>query len=120
MSRHQYYLQLRKDILEERTTCDQQVALQLASLALQAEMGDYEAESMGQNYFLPEHYVPTAAIDILGVPTVRQRVPPMHGMHQGMDELQAELEFLMVGALLGKCKLSCEYHQHFLHRDSFE
>ena len=96
-SRHQYYLQLRKDILEERTTCDEQAALQLASLALQAEMGDYHSDSMGQNYFLPEHYVPTAVIDSIGIPGVRQRIPTLHEMHQGMEELHAEMEFLMVG-----------------------
>ena len=60
-------------------------------------MGDYYPDSMGQNYFLPEHYVPTAIIDVLGISGVRQRVPPMHEMHQGMEEVQAEMEFLMVG-----------------------
>lgn len=41
---HQYYLQLRKDILEDRMHCDDETALLLASLALQAEYGDYQAE----------------------------------------------------------------------------
>lgn len=41
---HQYYLQLRKDLLEERVHCDDEAALLLASLALQAEYGDYQPE----------------------------------------------------------------------------
>uniref|UniRef100_A0A7M4F696 Tyrosine-protein phosphatase non-receptor type 13 n=1 Tax=Crocodylus porosus TaxID=8502 RepID=A0A7M4F696_CROPO len=41
---HQYYLQLRKDLLEEKMHCDDETALLLASLALQAEYGDYQAE----------------------------------------------------------------------------
>ncbi|PNJ52649.1 PTPN13 isoform 4 [Pongo abelii] len=41
---HQYYLQLRKDILEERMHCDDETSLLLASLALQAEYGDYQPE----------------------------------------------------------------------------
>ena len=41
---HQYYLQLRKDILEERIHCDDETSLLLASLALQAEYGDYQPE----------------------------------------------------------------------------
>lgn len=45
---HQYYLQLRKDILEDRMHCDDETALLLASLALQAEYGDYQAEVLHQ------------------------------------------------------------------------
>ena len=96
LTRHQYYLQLRRDILEEKTRCNEQAALQLASLALQAEMGDYHFETMGRNYFLPEHYIPTEVIDMLGVPRIRQKLPPMHATHSGMAELQAEMEYLMV------------------------
>lgn len=44
MTKHQYYLQLRKDILEERMRCDTENAMLLASLALQAEFGDYQPE----------------------------------------------------------------------------
>lgn len=43
MTKHQYYLQLRKDILEERMRCNID-AMILASLALQAEFGDYQPE----------------------------------------------------------------------------
>lgn len=44
MTKHQYYLQLRKDILEERVRCDLENSMILASLALQAEFGDYQTE----------------------------------------------------------------------------
>ncbi len=44
MTKRQYYLQLRKDILEERVRCDLENAMILASLALQAEFGDYQTE----------------------------------------------------------------------------
>lgn len=47
---HQYYLQLRKDLLEEKMHCDDETALLLASLALQAEYGDYQAE-VGYAFF---------------------------------------------------------------------
>lgn len=49
MTKHQYYLQLRKDILEERMRCDTENAMLLASLALQAEFSDYQPEV--QNLF---------------------------------------------------------------------
>lgn len=44
MTKHQYYLQLRKDILEERMRCNTENAMLLASLALQAEFSDYQPE----------------------------------------------------------------------------
>lgn len=48
MTKHQYYLQLRKDILEEKMRCDTTNAMVLASLALQAEFGDYQPEVMNK------------------------------------------------------------------------
>lgn len=44
MTKHQYYLQLRKDILEERIRCNTENAMLLASVALQAEFSDYQPE----------------------------------------------------------------------------
>lgn len=44
LTKHQYYLQLRKDILEERLCCDTESAMILASLALMAEFSDYQPE----------------------------------------------------------------------------
>lgn len=41
LTRHQFYLQLRKDLLEGRLLCSDEIALQLGALALQAEMGTY-------------------------------------------------------------------------------
>lgn len=53
MTKHQYYLQLRKDILEETMRCDTANAMILASLALQAEFGDYQPEVMNINTKFP-------------------------------------------------------------------
>lgn len=44
LTRHQYYLQLRRDVLEDRVYCNEETALFLAALALQAEFGDYMPE----------------------------------------------------------------------------
>lgn len=44
LTRHQFYLQLRKDILEERLYCNDETALKLGALALQAELGNYAPE----------------------------------------------------------------------------
>lgn len=44
LTRHQYYLQLRKDILEDKLYCNEETGLFLVALALQAEFGDYMPE----------------------------------------------------------------------------
>lgn len=44
LTRHQFYLQLRKDILEDRLHCNDETLLQLGVLALQAEFGSYPKE----------------------------------------------------------------------------
>ncbi len=44
LTRHQYYLQLRKDMLEDRLYCNEETGLFLVALALQAEFGDYMPE----------------------------------------------------------------------------
>ena len=54
---HQFYLQLRQDILNDHLYCHEEASFILGGLALQAETGDYN-ESLGDEYFLPEHYIP--------------------------------------------------------------
>lgn len=49
LTRHQYYLQLRKDILEDRLYCNEETGLFLVALALQAEFGDYMPEVPKRN-----------------------------------------------------------------------
>ena len=44
LTRHQYFLQMRKDILEDRLHCNEETGMFLAALALQAEFGDYMPE----------------------------------------------------------------------------
>ena len=39
-TRHLFYLQLRKDLLEDRLSCHEETGLHLGALALQAEYGD--------------------------------------------------------------------------------
>ncbi|XP_019644606.1 PREDICTED: tyrosine-protein phosphatase non-receptor type 13-like [Branchiostoma belcheri] len=95
LTRHQFYLQLRRDVLEERTHCPSDSAVSLAALALQAEFGDYSQDAHGHNYFLVEHYLPARVIDSSGVAPIRQDLPRMHSQHRGMMEPTAEMEFLL-------------------------
>ncbi|KAF7403164.1 hypothetical protein HZH66_005431 [Vespula vulgaris] len=42
LTRYQFFLQLKQDVLEGKLHCPHQVAVQLAALALQSELGDYD------------------------------------------------------------------------------
>lgn len=107
MTKHQYYLQLRKDILEERVRCDLENSMILASLALQAEFGDYQTELHGKTYFRSEHYLPASVLDKIDQTTVKEELPKLHSSYFNASEQEAELEFLKV------CQRLPEYGVHF-------
>uniref|UniRef100_A0A672SNW9 Tyrosine-protein phosphatase non-receptor type 13-like n=1 Tax=Sinocyclocheilus grahami TaxID=75366 RepID=A0A672SNW9_SINGR len=107
MTKHQYYLQLRKDILEERVRCDLENAMILASLALQAEFGDYQTELHGRTYFRMEHYLPASVLDKIDQTTIKEELPKLHSSYYNTSEQEAELEFLKV------CQRLPEYGVHF-------
>ncbi|XP_051959846.1 tyrosine-protein phosphatase non-receptor type 13 isoform X2 [Xyrauchen texanus] len=107
MTKHQYYLQLRKDFLEERVRCDMENAMILASLALQAEFGDYQPELHGKTYFRTEHYLPASVLDKIDQTTIKAELPKLHSSYYNATEEEAELEFLKVNQRL------TEYGVHF-------
>ncbi|XP_014842866.1 PREDICTED: tyrosine-protein phosphatase non-receptor type 13 isoform X3 [Poecilia mexicana] len=107
MTKHQHYLQLRKDILEERMRCNTENALLLASLALQAEFGDYQPELHGKTYFRLEHYLPVSILDKVDQTTLREELPKLHSNYYGASESEAEFEFLKASQKL------TEYGVHF-------
>ncbi|KAK5852166.1 hypothetical protein PBY51_023658 [Eleginops maclovinus] len=107
MTKHQYYLQLRKDILEERMRCDTESSMLLASLALQAEFSDYQPELHGKTYFRTEHYLPVSVLDKIDQTTVKEELPKLHSNYYGASDSEAEFEFLKVSQRL------TEYGVHF-------
>ncbi|NWR64988.1 FRPD2 protein, partial [Bucorvus abyssinicus] len=96
LTRHQFYLQLRKDILEERLYCNDETALKLGALALQAEFGNYASEMHGKNYFRVEDYIPASRIERMTLAYVQRELAKLHRMNRSLFEDEAELEFLKV------------------------
>ncbi|XP_035523724.1 tyrosine-protein phosphatase non-receptor type 13 isoform X1 [Morone saxatilis] len=107
MTKHQYYLQLRKDILEERMRCDTENAMLLASLALQAEFSDYQPELHGKTYFRLEHYLPVSVLDKVNQTAIKEELPKLHINYFGASDTEAEFEFLKASQRL------TEYGVHF-------
>ncbi|NXJ66197.1 FRPD2 protein, partial [Rostratula benghalensis] len=96
LTRHQFYLQLRKDILEERLYCNEETALKLGALALQAELGNYAPEMHGKSYFRVEDYIPASRIEKMTLAYVQRELAKFHRRNRSLFEDEAELEFLKV------------------------
>ncbi|XP_075362709.1 FERM and PDZ domain-containing protein 2 [Mycteria americana] len=96
LTRHQFYLQLRKDILEERLYCNDETVLKLGALALQAELGNYASEMHGKSYFRVEDYIPASRIEKMTLAYVQRELAKLHRMNRSLFEDEAELEFLKV------------------------
>ncbi|XP_023563030.1 FERM and PDZ domain-containing protein 2 isoform X1 [Octodon degus] len=95
VTKHQFYLQLRKDILEERLRCDDQTLLQLGVLALQAEFGSYPKEQTeSKPYFRVEDYIPATLIQRMTALRAQAEISEMHQNSSALWGEDAELEFL--------------------------
>ncbi|CAB3989616.1 tyrosine- phosphatase non-receptor type 13-like isoform X1 [Paramuricea clavata] len=94
ITRHLYYLQLRKDVLEGNVYVHEETALLLASYALQAEINEPNTGGPSSLYFAPEKYLPQRAIMKLTPEQIRHQLPKMHHSNRGLTDAQAEIEFL--------------------------
>ncbi|XP_067286262.1 FERM and PDZ domain-containing protein 2 [Pseudorasbora parva] len=94
LTRHQYYLQLRRDILDERLPCNEETCLFLGALALQAEFGDSMPEVYGKNYYQLEHYVSKRVLQKMALPFLKDELLRLHANNANMTAEEAELEFL--------------------------
>ncbi|CAL8284701.1 unnamed protein product [Merluccius merluccius] len=96
LSRHQYYLQLRKELLEDRLSCHEETALCLAGLALQAEYGNCMPEVYGRNYYRPDQYISKSVMEKRALPYIRDELLRLHVSNAQMPTDESELEFLKV------------------------
>ena len=105
--RHLYYLQLRRDVLEERCHVNEDQALDLAGVALQAEYGDYSETEHQSAYFQPDHYYSQRNLRRLGTGYVRDNTPGSHLKYAGLDQEEAEWRFMKL------LQQAPEYGVHF-------
>ncbi|GAA6092036.1 FERM and PDZ domain-containing protein 2 [Tachysurus ichikawai] len=94
LTRHQYYMQLRRDILEDRLPYTEETGLYLSALALQAEFGDILPEMYGREYYQPEHYIPKGMMEKMSMPCLKQELQQLHANNANMTAEESELEFL--------------------------
>ncbi|XP_066463683.1 tyrosine-protein phosphatase non-receptor type 21 isoform X1 [Eleutherodactylus coqui] len=94
ITRYQYYLQLKKDILEGKIPCTLEQAIQLAGLAVQADFGDYdqyESQDFLQRYALfPVGWIQ----DEKTLEEATQSVAVLHQKLRGLSPPEAELLYM--------------------------
>ncbi|CAG9817622.1 unnamed protein product [Phaedon cochleariae] len=104
-TRYQFYLQLRRDILEGRIQLAPSTAILLASYTVQSELGDFQPEEHGPNYLSNLQLVPNQTEEI------EKKISELHKLHTGQLPADAEFNFLdhakridMYGVELHKAK----------------
>uniref|UniRef100_A0A3Q1GPL5 FERM and PDZ domain containing 2 n=1 Tax=Acanthochromis polyacanthus TaxID=80966 RepID=A0A3Q1GPL5_9TELE len=95
-TRHQYYLQLRRDLLEDKLSCHEETSLYLAGLALQTEYGDCMPEVYSRNYYRPDQYVSKSVMEKRALPYIQEELLRLHTNNTQMLTDESELEFLKV------------------------
>ncbi|XP_036062043.1 tyrosine-protein phosphatase non-receptor type 21 [Onychomys torridus] len=94
ITRYQYYLQLKKDILEGNLPCTLEQAIQLAGLAVQADFGDfdqYESQDFLQKFaLLPVGWLQDEKV----LEEATQKVALLHQKYRGLTAPEAEMLYM--------------------------
>nr|KAF6414106.1 protein tyrosine phosphatase non-receptor type 14 [Molossus molossus] len=93
-TRYQYYLQVKKDVLEGRLRCSLEQVIRLAGLAVQADFGDYN--QFDSQDFLREYvlFPMDLALEEAVLEELTQKVAQEHKAHSGILPAEAELMYI--------------------------
>lgn len=89
-TRYQIALAVRRDLIEGRLSCSQITYALLSSYVLQAELGDYEENSLTPSILSQYRAVPLNAI----TPELENKIEDLYKRHKGQNPAEAELNYL--------------------------
>uniref|UniRef100_A0A0B7AQ35 FERM domain-containing protein n=1 Tax=Arion vulgaris TaxID=1028688 RepID=A0A0B7AQ35_9EUPU len=94
VTRHQYYLQLKDNVLEYNHVYSEEKCFQQAAYALQADFGNYVEEKHHSGYFHPSVYFPAWILERHGLDYLAHNVPTLHRDLHNMTKNDAKLCYI--------------------------
>lgn len=100
VARYYYYCHLREQVLRSRCAHKEEVYFLLAAYGLQTDMGDYQENLHGGNYFEPQTYFPQWIIAKRGSDYILKHAPEIHREQKGLTTKEAILKYVKESCLL--------------------
>ncbi|XP_078588204.1 band 4.1-like protein 4 isoform X2 [Branchiostoma floridae x Branchiostoma japonicum] len=94
ITRYQFFLQVKQDILQGRLPCQASEAAQLAAYAVQSELGDFDPRKHTGNYVSEFRFIPNQTEEM------EKLIANNHRDLVGQVPSEAELNFLSLGRVL--------------------
>ncbi|XP_031414464.1 band 4.1-like protein 4 isoform X2 [Clupea harengus] len=94
ITRYQFFLQVKQDVLQGRLPCPLDVSTQLSALAIQAELGDYDPYKHLAGYVSEYRFVPDQKKEL------EDAVEQVHKTITGQVPAEAELNYLAIAKTL--------------------
>ncbi|KAL1490683.1 hypothetical protein ABEB36_013338 [Hypothenemus hampei] len=88
ITRYQFFLQIKQDILQGRLLVPFDLAAELGALILQSELGDYDPRRHGYGYVSEFRFLPNQSVEL------EMRIAELHQTLTGQMPCQAELNYL--------------------------
>ncbi|KAM5238389.1 merlin isoform 5-T5 [Ctenodactylus gundi] len=98
ITQHLFFLQVKKQILEEKIYCPPEASVLLASYAVQAKYGDYDPSVHKRGFLAQEELLPKRVINLYQMtPEMwEERITAWYAEHRGRARDEAEMEYLKI------------------------
>ncbi|XP_060139108.1 merlin isoform X4 [Zootoca vivipara] len=98
ITQHLFFLQVKKQILDEEIYCSPEATILLASYAVQAKYGDYDPNLHKPGFLAPEELLPKRVLrQYQMTPDMwEERITAWYAGHRGIARYEAELNYLKI------------------------
>ncbi|XP_061461242.1 merlin-like isoform X3 [Rhineura floridana] len=98
ITQHLFFLQVKKQILDEEIYCSPEATILLASYAVQAKYGDYDPNLHKPGFLVPEELLPKRVLrQYQMTPDMwEERITAWYAGHRGIARYEAEMNYLKI------------------------